>query len=219
MAASRWADSSAISSPSWSSERVGLLLRHGGRFRGNVRRASVGVLPARLLIQSLASRGQHLQEYDTHLRRQPPPERHHAVLVLIHMQRPAPVASGRLGRLGLPVYPAPAADDAFDVIGRARAPDGQQTLFRLRRGHAGQSLDLGVRELAPRQAWASRGSVPSARATRTRSRAAPRSSPTRQLSQAAQERKPVFQPSRASNSRIRSRRCAVAASRWAESPS
>ena len=59
-------------------------------------------------------------------------------------------------------------------------------------------------ESSPRaRAWASRGSVPRARATRTRSRAAPRSSPTRQLSQAAQERNPVFQPSRVSNSRMR----------------
>src|SRR6266545_1576783 len=67
------------------------------------------------------------------------------------------------------------------------------------------------------RARASRGSVPRARATRTRSRAAPRSSPTRQLSQAAQERKPVFQPSRASNSRMRFRRRAVAASRCTDS--
>src|SRR3989442_13599306 len=73
-------------------------------------------------------------------------------------------------------------------------------------------------ESSPRaRAWASSGSVPRARATRTRSRAAPRSSPTRQLSQAAQERNPVFQPSRASNARMRSRRRAVAASRWADS--
>ena len=44
------------------------------------------------------------------------------------------------------------------------------------------------------RASARSGSVPRARATRTRSRAAPRSSPTRQESQAAQERKPVFHP-------------------------
>jgi hypothetical protein len=47
--------------------------------------------------------------------------------------------------------------------------------------------------------------------------AAPRSSPTRQLSHSAHERKPVFHPPRASNSRIRSSRRAVAASRWADS--
>ena len=69
--------------------------------------------------------------------------------------------------------------------------------------------------------WASAcdssGSVPSARATRTCSRAAPGENPTRQESQAAHERKPLFQPPRASNSRMRSSRRAVAASRCADS--
>jgi len=54
-------------------------------------------------------------------------------------------------------------------------------------------------------------------ATRTFSRAAPGSRPTRQLNQWAQEVKPLLQPWRASNSRMRSRRRAVAASRCAES--
>jgi hypothetical protein len=67
------------------------------------------------------------------------------------------------------------------------------------------------------RAWANSGSVARARATRTFSRAAPRSSPIRQLSQSAQERNPALQPPRASNSRIRSRRRAVAASRCADS--
>ena len=66
-------------------------------------------------------------------------------------------------------------------------------------------------------AWASRGSVARARATRTFSRAAPRSRPTRQESHSAQDRKPVFQPPRASKSRIRSSRRAEAASRCVES--
>jgi hypothetical protein len=65
-------------------------------------------------------------------------------------------------------------------------------------------------------AWARSGSVPRARATRTFSRAAPRSSPIRQLSQWAQERNPLFQPPRVSNARMRSRRRAVAASRCAD---
>lgn len=48
-----------------------------------------------------------------------------------------------------------------------------------------------------------RGSPASALATRTFSRAAPRSSPVRQLSQCAHERQaPSFQPLRSSNSRI-----------------
>ena len=64
---------------------------------------------------------------------------------------------------------------------------------------------------------ASNGSMPSARATRTRSRAAPGSSPTRHVSHAAQERKPLPQPPRRSKSRMRSSSRAVAASRWADS--
>ena len=73
-------------------------------------------------------------------------------------------------------------------------------------------------ESSPRaSAWDSRGSVPSARATRTCSRAAPGENPTRQESQAAQERKPLLQPPRASKSRMRSSRRAVAASRCADS--
>jgi hypothetical protein len=130
---------------------VGLLLGHGRRFRGNVRRGDVRVVSVSLLIQSLASGGERLHEYRADLGSQPPSESHHAVLVLIHVQRAARVPSGGLGRLGLAVHAAPATDDAFDVIGRAGAPHGQQTFFRLRRGHAGQGPDLGVRELAPRQ--------------------------------------------------------------------
>ena len=67
------------------------------------------------------------------------------------------------------------------------------------------------------RAWARSGRVPRARATRTFSRAVPRSSPIRQPSQSAQERNPVHQPPRASNSRMRSRRRAEAASRCADS--
>ena len=93
---------------------------------------------------------------------------------------------------------------------------------RSRASVSGVATRVRARTLAydssPRASASARhGSVPRARATRTRSRAARRSSPTRQLSQAAQERKPVFQPPRASKSRMRSRRRAVAASRCADS--
>src|SRR4030095_1760012 len=72
-------------------------------------------------------------------------------------------------------------------------------------------------ESSPRaSAWARAGRVPRVRAPRTLSRAAPRSIPPRQLSHAAQERKPEFHPPRRSNSRISSRRRAVAASRCAD---
>ncbi len=118
-------------------QRVGLLLRHGRRFRGNVRRPGVPVLRACPLIQRLASRGQRLHEHGADLGRQPPSESHHAVLVLIHVQRAARVPPGGLDRLGLAVRPAPAAHDAFDVIGRACTSHGEQTLFGRRRRHTG----------------------------------------------------------------------------------
>ena len=54
-------------------QRVGLLLSHRGRFRGNVDRAGHRVLPASLLIQGLAGRGERLHEHRADLGRQPPP--------------------------------------------------------------------------------------------------------------------------------------------------
>jgi len=79
-------------------ERIGLLLGHGGRLRGNVP-----------LIQGLTRRGQRLHEDGADLGRQPPSDRHHAVLILIHVQRTALVPSGLRTRLGYPVHAAPAA--------------------------------------------------------------------------------------------------------------
>jgi len=93
-------------------ERIGLLLGHGGRLRGNVP-----------LMQGLTRRGQRLHEDGADLGRQPPSENDHAVLVLIHVQRTALVSSGLRTRLGYPVHPAPAAHDAFDMVRRAGAPD------------------------------------------------------------------------------------------------
>jgi hypothetical protein len=77
---------------------------------------------------------------------------------------------------------------------RAGAPHREEPGLGLRRRHTGQGAHLGVGELTPGQRLGQGGSVPSARATRTRSRAALRSSPTRQDSHAAQERNPLFQP-------------------------
>ena len=81
------------------------------------------------------------------------PRDDHAVFVRIHVQRAARVAPGGLPRFRYLVHPAPAADDALDVLGGAGAPHGQQPLFGLRRGHAGQLSDLGVRQLP-------RGAIP-----------------------------------------------------------
>ena len=198
-------------------QRVRLLLGQRGRFLVNVCWAGARLGRPRLLIQRLAGRGECLHEQRSGLRRQPAADDHHAVLVVIHVQRAARMAPRGFPGLGQPVHPSPPANDPLDVGRGAGPPDRQQPLLGLGRGHAGQGADLGVRQLSVRQCLRSRGRVPSARATRTRSRAAPGSSPTRHVSQPAQDRKPVFQPPRASNSRIRSSRRAVAASRCAAS--
>src|SRR6266513_6342718 len=64
---------------------------------------------------------------------------------------------GRLARLGVAVYPAPAAHDALDVLRSAGTSDAQQALFGLRRRDAGERPDLGVRELAAREGAAQAG--------------------------------------------------------------
>jgi len=104
---------------------------------------------ATLLVQRLACSGQRLHEQSADLRRQSAADDHHAVLVLIHVQRPARVAPGGLPRLGLPVHAAPAANDPLDVRGGAGPTHRQQPRFGLGSGHAGQRPHLGVRELAP----------------------------------------------------------------------
>ena len=80
-----------------------------------------------------------------------PADDHHAVFILIHPERAASVALGGFARLGDAVHPAPAAHDALDVAGGAGVAHGQQALFGLGRGHAGQRPHLGVRELAVRE--------------------------------------------------------------------
>jgi len=64
------------------------------------------------------------------------------------VQRTARVLPGSLPGLGLPVHPAPAADDPLDMVSRAGAADREQPRLGLGRGHAGQGPDLGVGELA-----------------------------------------------------------------------
>jgi len=130
---------------------VGLLLRHGRRFRGNVRCAYGTALCASPLIQRLARRDQSLREHCADLGRQPPADHDHAVVALIHVELPACVPPRILLRLGLAVHASPAAHDALDMV---RCPGASR-------------------------AWPSRGNVSSACATRTRSRAAPMSRPTR----------------------------------------
>ena len=129
-------------------EGIGLLLGDRGRFRGNAPGAGIegGPLPA-ALIQALAGCGQGLHDQRSHLWLEPPFDDHHAVLVLIHAQGAARVPVLRLPRLGPPIHAAPAAYDPLDMGSRPGASHPQQSHFGLRRGHAGQGADLGIREL------------------------------------------------------------------------
>ena len=203
---------SAVSASS--AERVGLLLLH--------RRRCVGApAPAarRRWYRVSRAASSALQEQGADLRGQSAPDRHHAVFVLVHVQRARrcagewPPAPRRFG----PPSRQPRTMRSTCSRG-AGAAHRQQPLLGLRRGHAGQRAHLGVRELAagerlrqPRQRRRARARPGRARGPR------PGRDPTRQVSQAAHERKPLFQPPRASNSRMRSSRRAVAASRCADS--
>jgi hypothetical protein len=124
-------------------QRVGLLLRHRRRLRGNRRDVN-----PRLPMQSLARGGQGLHQQRADFRRQPASDGDRAVLVLIHVQCAAGVLTIGLAKLGLVVHPTPASDDPLDVLGRAGTAHRQQSLFRLRRGHARELAHLGVGELA-----------------------------------------------------------------------
>ena len=103
-------------------QRIGLLLRHRGRFRGNVDRRIEGLLAA-LLVQGFAGRIQGPHEDSAGLGCQPSAEDDHTVLILIHMESAARVTAPLLVRLRLAIHPAPAAHDTLDMLGRAGAPD------------------------------------------------------------------------------------------------
>ena len=127
-------------------QRVRLLLLHRGRLRPHG--GWVGRPGPSLLIQGLARRGEGPHEEGADLGRQPSFDPPRAVLVGIDVQRAEGVLEGGLAGLGLAVHAAPAAHDAFDVLGRAGASDRQQLFLDLRSGDAGEGADLGVGELA-----------------------------------------------------------------------
>jgi hypothetical protein len=111
------------------SQRVGLLLGHGRRIRRRVSRTVGCLLTPRPLVQRLAGRFECPQEQGADFRRQPPSDNHRAVLVLVHVKRPARVLALGLPGLGLPVHAAPATYDPLDVGGRAGVPHPKEPLF------------------------------------------------------------------------------------------
>ncbi len=129
-------------------QRVRLLLGHGRRFRGNVRRGNGGrVRAARSLVQGLAPPGERLYQHRTRLGRQPPPNDDHTVYVLIHVQSATLVAMRGLARFGQLIDTPPPADDTLDVAGRAGPAHREQPLLGLRRGDTRERPYLGIGEL------------------------------------------------------------------------
>ena len=114
--------------------------------RGRLRRVS-----ADPLVECLARGGQRLHEQRAHFRLQAASQDDHAVFVLMDVQRSAGMPPRGFPRLGLSIHSPPAAHDPLHVRGRPRAPHPQQPGFGLGRGHAGQSADLGVGQLAEGQ--------------------------------------------------------------------
>jgi hypothetical protein len=79
-------------------QRVGLLLRPGRGLGGRVGRQRGSFVGPALLVEPLAGGVEGPQEQRARLRRQPPPDHHRAVLVLVDVQRPARVLPGGLAR-------------------------------------------------------------------------------------------------------------------------
>ena len=105
----------------------------GPRFRGDVVSAPIQRLPACL---------HRLHEDGPRFRLQTPANDDHAVFVLIHVKCTALVAPSALLRLGDAVDPAPAPDDALDVLSGARPADLEQPLFGLGCRDPGQRSNL-----------------------------------------------------------------------------
>jgi hypothetical protein len=103
-------------------QRVRLLLGHRRRLRGTVHVYGFPGPRARLLVESLAGCGQRLQEQRPDLGGQPPPDRDHAVFILIHVKRPAHMLPLGFPGLGDPIHPSPPPHDPFDVLRCAGAP-------------------------------------------------------------------------------------------------
>jgi len=103
------------------------------------------------LVQGLPRGGQRLHEERSDFWFQPPPDDHHAVLVLVDAKPSARMPQRGLPRLGPPVHRTPAAHDPLDMRSRARAPHPEEPRFGLRRRHPCEGADLGVRQLSTGQ--------------------------------------------------------------------
>jgi hypothetical protein len=102
-------------------ERIRPLLRHRRRIRRRISQTVGACFTSPLLVQRLSRRRQRAHEQGADFRRQPSPEHHRAVLVLVDVQRAARVLAFGLPGLCVPVDAPPAPHDALDVGSRAGA--------------------------------------------------------------------------------------------------
>jgi hypothetical protein len=148
----------------------------------------------RLLKQPIGCGLERAVHHGSLLRREPAADDQHPVVVHPRAHRPAKVPLVGLPRGCHAVASSPAAHHAFDMVGGAGPRDVEELRFVRGRGDTRQRPHLGD-DTSPRWRDAlNSGRSARALATRTFSRAAPRSMPVRQCSQCAQDRKPLLQP-------------------------
>ncbi len=100
--------------------------------------------PAGVRGRRVEGRLQRPPHHGAHLRRQPPADHDHAVVVHPGIERPRLVPLLLLGLLGRAVHPPPRADHLFDVRRGAGQSHVEQRLLGLGRGHAGDGAQLRV---------------------------------------------------------------------------
>ena len=88
------------------------------------------------------------QQHGAHLRRQPPAQHHHAVLVHLHVQGPARQEHLLGIRLRVAVHPPPGPHQPLHLCGGGAQGHGQQPRFGGGGGHPGQGAHFRVGQLA-----------------------------------------------------------------------
>jgi hypothetical protein len=107
--------------------------------------------PPTLGVQPIGGRNDRLADHRSNLGGEPAADDEHAVFILIHGQRSAPLLLLSLSVLGIAIDTPPRPANLLDVGSRAVLGESEQALFRLRRRYAGERPDLGVGNLGARE--------------------------------------------------------------------
>ena len=136
----------------------GCILSHAVRRVGRV--FVPAAVPRRRAPRLVARRLQRPPQHRSDLRRQPPADNHHPVLVHPRPQRAARLPPPFLRLLHVPVDAPPRAGDAFHVLRRAREGHLEQGLLVLGSGHPRDRAHLRVGDLAAAHGVAQPGQLP-----------------------------------------------------------